>query len=291
MRKTFRRFLICMIPVIMLLCMAVSATAEKEITIYTKCGTHGTAKRLNGRTAIVSIYASDEKVKWDFESEKDLTRYRNTYKYLGIAAQWIMDQAAQYDVQCELVWDWHRYSSLCWYHAFSGNKVSITDYGYAEYIEYIDTQIPTDDILRELDADSILYLFFYNTPKKNPVGSYALPSGELEYYVCGFEFVCLFTGEFNQETTPGTYAHEILHLFGVPDIYKANDSYNMSAKFIKAYKKKYPRDIMAGASTKKYDRVQFTFSPLVAYYAGLTKSCEWVDEWGLRESDYELYGY
>ena len=65
----------------------------------------------------------------------------------------------------------------------------------------------------------------------------------------------------------------------------------MSAKFIKAYKKIYPRDIMAGASTKKYDRVQFTFSPLVAYYAGLTTSCDWVDEWDLRKSDYELYGY
>ena len=61
--------------------------------------------------------------------------------------------------------------------------------------------------------------------------------------------------------------------------------------FIRAYQKQYPRDIMAGAPTDQYDRVQFTFSPLVAYYAGLTRSCDWVTKWNLRKSDYELYGY
>lgn len=274
-----------------LVCLGVSATAEKEITIYTKCGTHGTAKRLNGKTAIVSVFASDDNVKWDFGKKEDYNRYNGCYQYLRIASEWIMDNAAKYNVRCELVWDWLAHNCLYRLHTFPGNMVTYDGFDAGAYYSYLDKEVPTDDILRETGAENILYIFFYNTPKSNPVGSYANPFGKLDDNVCGFEFVCLFTGEFKQITTPGTYAHEILHLFGVPDMYQASDYYNMSDKFIRAYKKQYPRDIMAGAATDQYDRVQFTFSPLVAYYAGLTGSCDLVQKWNLRKSDYELYGY
>ncbi len=287
-----KRFcLYCLVLTLLLTGLCPAAASAKEITMFTKCGTHGTAKRLNGKTAIVSVFASDSKVKWNFSKEKDIVRFGHTHEYLGVAAQWIMDQAAQYGVRCELVWDWMKYNTLFRTHTFSGSMVTQTGVNWSAYIDYIDKQIPTDDVMRELDAENILYIFFYNSPQSNPVGSYAYPYHELPSNVGGYEFVCMFTGEFNQETTPGTYAHEILHLFGVPDIYAKNDAYNMSDAFIKAYKKKYPRDIMAGASTNKYDHVQFTFSPLVAYYAGLTRSCDLVSQWNLRKSDYELYGY
>ncbi len=283
--------LFCLVSVIVVGSLCAGALAEKEITMFTKCGTHGTAKRLNGRTAIVSVFASDSRVSWDFDKQKDLGRYSNSYRYLGVAARWIMDQAAAYSVHCELVWDWMEHNSLFRTHSFPGSMVTYDNFDCGAYIDYIDSEIPTDDIMRELGAENILYIFFYNTPYKNPVGSYANPYHELPDNVGGYEFVCMFTGEFDQETTPGTYAHEILHLFGVPDIYTKNEYYNMSDAFIKAYKKKYPRDIMAGAATNKYDHVQFTFSPLVAYYAGLTRSCDLVEQWNLRRSDYELYGY
>ena len=281
----------CLVLVMTLACLCPAALAAKEITMFTKCGTHGTAKRLNGRTAIVSVFASDSKVSWDFNRDKDMRRYGGVHEYLGIAARWIMDQAAAYNVHCELVWDWMEHNSLYRTHRFPGSMVTYDGFDRDAYISYIDSEIPTDDIMRELDAENILYMFFYNTPTSNPVGSYANPFYQLPDNIGGYEFVCLFTGEFNQVTTPGTYAHEMLHLFGVPDMYAKNDAYSMSAKFIKAYQKKYPRDIMAGAPTNKYDRVQFTFSPLVAYYAGLTRSCDLVDQWQLRKSDYELYGY
>ena len=291
MNINLSRRLICVLQVAMLACLSTVALASKNITPYTKCGTHGTAKRLNGKTAIVSVFASDHSVSWDFSKDDDICRYSGCYQYLGIAARWIMDQTARYNVHCELVWDWFEYNCLYQTHTFPNNMVTYDSFDQAAYIDYIDSEVHTDNIMRETNAENILYIFFYNTPESNPVGSYANPFGQLADNVGGYEFICLFTGEFHQITTPGTYAHEILHLYGVPDMYAKNDSYNMSDRFIKAYQKQYPWDIMAGAPTSRYDRVQFTFSPLVAYYAGLTHSCDLVDKWGLRKSDYDLYGY
>lgn len=267
------------------------ALAAKEITPLTKCGTHGTAKRLNGRTAIVSIFASDSDVHWDFDKAEDVKRHDNAREYLGIAAKWIMEQAESYGVHCELAWDWDEYDCLYVTHEFP-EKMILPENPSNTYMEYIDEGIPTDDIMRTVDAENIMYIFFYNTPQSNMQGSYARGSyGVVQENEGVYEYICMFTGEFDQETTPGTYSHEILHLFDVPDMYKANEYYNMSDAFIKAYREEYPRDIMGGAPTDQYDHVQFTFSPLVAYYAGLTNSCDWVDEWGLRKSQYEMYGY
>ena len=261
----------------------------KRIENTAKSGTHGTAKRLQGRTAIVSVFASDPYVKWNCDRQEDLVRYSNAHRYLGIAAGWIMDQAAHYNVKCEFVWDWMSHHCLYRSHTFSGNMVSYDSYSSCR--DYIEKEIPTDEIMRELDAENILYVIFFNTPQENMLGSCAWPYHQLQNGQTGYECVYLFTGEFNQETTPGTYAHEILHLFGVPDMYSENKRYRMSEAFIRTYRNAYPRDIMAGAMSYVYDYVEFTFSPLVAYYAGLTSSCDLVDRWDLLKSDYILYGF
>ena len=79
-----RFFLVFLVLVILMTGLCSAALAAKEITPFTKCGTHGTAKRLNGRTAIVSVFASDSKTRWNFDNSKDLNRYMNANKYLGI---------------------------------------------------------------------------------------------------------------------------------------------------------------------------------------------------------------
>ncbi len=264
------------------------AVPALAITDGTKCGTFGTAKRLSGRTAIVSVFASDDHVKWDFGKAADARRRDNARRYLGIAAEWIMNRAADCGVHCEMIWDWADCGMLYREHAFSGSMVAYDV--YPAIWSYIDGSVPTDGIMRALGAENILYVLFFNTPESNPVGSCAWPFVELSDNQVGYECVSLFTGEFDQETTPSTYAHEMLHLYGVPDMYSENRAYGMSGAFVRAYKAAYPKDIMAGAMPYAYDRVELTFSPLVAYYAGLTASCDLVTRWNLRKNDYELYG-
>lgn len=66
MRKTVKR---------MLACLLASAAADKEITMLTRCGTHGSAKRLNRRTAIVSVFASEARTKWNCDRKDVLYGY------------------------------------------------------------------------------------------------------------------------------------------------------------------------------------------------------------------------
>ena len=270
---------------------AVSGSAE--ITPLTKCGTHGTAKRLAGRTAIVSIFASDSRWTWDNWGQ-DVNTYTSVYHHLGIAARWLMDQAARQGARCELVWDWLDPENYDLYHEHTfqrrmldGDTAYAGDYDY--FIRMIDS-LDNDAIMRKHNAENILYMFYFNT-KVPYVGwtGYAQPSyGEQRSNVGVYEFVVLPIG---YNWSAGTYAHEILHLFGAPDIASANPDWQMSQRFVDDFHRRYPRDIMGGAPSDAHDRVDFVMSPLTAYYVGLTRSSEDQQKWNLRQSEYDRYGY
>ncbi|MBR4549290.1 MAG: hypothetical protein IKM82_02725 [Oscillospiraceae bacterium] len=282
-----RRWIAALAALVLVFCLCGNSAAE--ITPCTICGTHGTAKHLAGRTVVVSVFASDTGTHWDFSRDKDVERYSICYHDLRMACEWLTEKAASYGVKTEFVWDWLAHFDLYYEHRFDRNMV-VYPSDYSVYWEYINSSIPTDELLCRYDADNILYIFHYRTPKKNDVGSHAFPFGELDDDVCGFECVAMFSGLFTDVATPGTYAHEMLHLFGVPDMYTENKPYQMSKDFIKWYQKHYPWDIMAGAHTGDYSRMKYSFSDIVAYYAGLCDRPADADRWGLRRNDFELYG-
>ncbi len=264
-----------------------------EITPYTKCGTHGTAKRLAGRTAIVSIFASDTRWKWDNRG-KDVYTYTDVYHHLGIAARWLMDQASQWGVRCELVWDWLDPENYDLYREYSfdrrmldGDTAYASDWSY--FIDCIDS-LDSDAIMRQHNAENILYMFYFNTevPYVGWTG-YAQPSyGKQPDNVGIYEFVVLPIG---YNWSAGTYAHEILHLYGAPDIATANPDWQMNQRFVDDFHRRWPRDIMGGAPSDAHDRVDFVLSPLTAYYVGLTRSSEDQQKWNLRQSEYDRFGY
>ena len=252
-------------------------------------GTYGTAKHMAGRTVVVSVFASDTKTSWDFSNDKDVRRYSIAYQDLRMACEWLSEQAASYGVKAEFIWDWLAFNDLYYTCSFD-RKMTVYPSKYEEYYDYIDANIPTDELLKKYNAENILYIFHYDTPKSNSEGSHAYPFVELDDNVCGYEIVVMFTGLFDSIATPGTYAHEMLHLFGVPDMYAENKSYQMSKDFIKWYQNRNQWDIMAGAHTGDYSKMHYTFSEIVAYYAGLCSRPAAADRWNLRQSDYELYG-
>ena len=277
------------IVLVLMLCLSFAVSRADSITItpLTKCGTHGTAKTLNGRSIVVSVFADEARYKWDFNSD-DIYAYSGCYQYLKLACEWITKQTAAYGVKTEFIWDWLNNSYLFYTCSFSADMINYDHRN--DMIGWVDKNIDTDFIMQHYQATNILYIFYFNTPDSNNVGCCAYPYAELEDHIGGYEVLMLFAGEFGDRTPPATFAHEMLHLYGVPDIYTPNDGYNMSQRFITDYQRRYPDDIMAGKHDPKFDRVNYTFSPLVAYYAGLTDKCDDVAKWRLRKSDYVLYG-
>ncbi|MBQ6295566.1 MAG: hypothetical protein IJQ41_03200, partial [Firmicutes bacterium] len=84
-----------------------------------------------------------------------------------------------------------------------------------------------------------------------------------------------------------TYAHEILHLFGVPDLYKAGSLITQEyADHMAAVTRTAPHpDIMYGGVAGWSVR-DHAFSEVDAYYAGLTDHCEDVEAYGLGKSQH-----
>ena len=287
-----KKALVWLLMTIMLCGMALSAVAD--IDTYTKCGTHGTAKRLNGRTAVVSMFVSDPKWVWDI-SGKDIYSYSEVYQRLLIAAEWIEQEAAKYSVRCEMICDWLKPENYDLYREFTTDQDLFSgNYSndYRCFTSLIDS-MDVDSIMRKHNAENILFMIYLNTGKKSKNNSkiygYAQPSsGELARNVGAFEFVVLPIGK---NYPPGTYAHEILHLYGCPDMYGPSDEWGFTAKFIKDMKRRYPRELFNGVPSYKYDRVEYVLSPLSAYYCGLTRYSEDQQKWNLRKSEYDLYGY
>ena len=259
--------------------------AGQAIDAQTKNGSYGTAKSLSGRTVIVSVFASDATTGWDFNAPEDHSRYSVCYHDLRMACEWLTGQCAGYGVQAEFVWDWLMENDLFYIHRFDGDLVSAPD-SYEACRRYIETSVDTDGLMQKYDAGNILYLFHLNTPTSNPEDSRAFSFGPLDGDSCGYELAVMFTGLRDSVAAPGTYAHGILRLFGVPDMSAANEDYRMSAAFADWYRANYAQDVMAGAHTGDHSRMDCTFSPLTAYYAGLCARPYEADRWGLRLSDY-----
>ena len=93
-----------------------------------------------------------------------------------------------------------------------------------------------------------------------------------------------FTGPDAGKVAPFAYAHEILHLFGAPDLYTAGDLITQEyTDHIKAAR--YP-DIMSSW----YDDMtidQCVLSEVDAYYVGILDHADDVEKYGLGKSSHE----
>ncbi len=89
-----------------------------------------------------------------------------------------------------------------------------------------------------------------------------------------------------ENSTDGeTYAHEILHLFGAPDLYEARQG--ITQEYVDHLEKTDSRDIMFNSYRGDWDSGRVTFSELDAYYTGLTDRCEDVETYGLPKSQHD----
>jgi hypothetical protein len=251
----------------------------------------GNAGELDGRIVVFTVFASGSDYSWDFLKQEDLDQKDKCLKDLSEALAYLTDQAAQYGRDVEFLYDWEADPSLAV--EYSANH-PMAKTARTRRIAY---KLATARQLKEkYDADEVVYLFIVNTDYENTQRSHADSYGPEE--VTGkaaltdlIEYVKInlrsdYEGE-EWNVQSSTYAHEILHLFGVPDLYKAGPlitqeyADHMKEVMSTAY---YP-DIMYGVVNGWSVRGHI-FSAVDAYYAGLTDTCGDVEKYGLGKSQH-----
>lgn len=248
----------------------------------------GSAKELNGTTVIVSIYADDTNTSWGSNNPE----INDTLKYLGVACKWLEKQCANYGVTSKFVYDWSQDSDLYYTTTFPTDMTAESDEPYDLQMEYVDKNIDTNGLLSKYNADSIIYMLFFNTPDSSQVTSATFVYEQDSSYE--YEIVSIFTHCDGYVEVPASYAHEIMHTFGAPDLYSADTdgtNYGIKQEYVTELENSNSNDIMyttfdAITQDCYYDKITNELTEIDAYYIGITDHSDVVDKWGFDASQH-----
>lgn len=242
-------------------------------------GKHGTADTIIGRTLIISIYADDATTSWNLLNEIDQYNIDDSLNNLKIATNWLKKQTGKYNKKAQFIYDWKKYPDLKYTAKFSDISFKEDNFGNNyEQRMWISNNIDILSLKKKYRYDNIIFIFLVNMQSVEDV----YPRSNAYNNEWDFDIINLFVQNNYYYTTSAVYVHEILHLFGVPDLYKAG--YKINQKYVDYVKENRPDDIMN--FTGETLEVTSTFSELDAYYAGLTDECAEVKEWNLGRSDH-----
>lgn len=251
----------------------------------------GSAKELEGKIAVISIFVNDATTSWNFESEADQQMDALIYKDLQVATEYLENVSKSYGKDVEFIYDWKQYPELA-------VDLDITDIDYREVWDNfdqfnytasinIDQNVQTAKILSDVGADQIIYMMYFNTPETNTITSNTVFCYESEFT---YEICFMFMNCEGHLECPSHFAHEMLHTFGVPDLYTAAD-YGITQEYVDYAANSGLNDIMRINQDPQtgellYDSIPNEVTDITAYYAGLTDYSETVNEWGFAPSQH-----
>lgn len=206
-----------------------------------------------------------------------------TQEHLRIATEWLTDAVKPYGVTAEFFYDWKEDPDLRYSAKFTETLVRADGSMYDVQAGYIQENIPTEELKRAYDADNVVYFFFFNTPYEGTPSPWSL--GRLNSQACDTELVNLFLRAAGPvDEPPSAYAHELLHAFGVPDLYYTGGL--IPQAYVDYCKETGSQDIMYTINGDM-DRITGQLTELDAYYLGLTARPAEADRWQLGLSEYE----
>lgn len=263
----------------------------------------GSADTPIGKTVIITIFCNDKLTKWDFGKESDIIRRNNVFKSVAIASEWLMEQAQKYSKDLSAIYPTDENSNLYYQTTFDDVVCdTLADREKTAYYQYIEKNIDVDGIKKEYGCENIVYLLFtneYDESKEDElnigINAYAVPfyDKEKEY---PYELCCIPSVLENAEISPAVIAHEILHLFGAPDLYAPDAldiGYLISMGFVDYCEENYPQDIMfstydSETNERLPDRITQEITDITAYYIGwLDTPPDFIDEYRLVHSQHE----
>lgn len=248
---------------------------------------HGSAVRLEGTTLLLSIFASDRDTAWDFESEQDQKVIQTTLNNLEVASAYLSEQAQQYGKELTFLYDWREAEDLVFTAEFDESMVR-SDTGKANLqIEWLCNYINFSALAEKYQADSVLFLFFFNTDTSSitdgaysELRSWCMPHRHENE--CLLELCNIYVNSYLRAMSPADYAHEILHAFGAKDLYFADEG--ITQEYVNSLH--FSKDIMY-STNRNSDRITSEFSDLDAYYVGIAPRPAVADKWGLGPSEFD----
>lgn len=241
----------------------------------------GSASYIDDKTLIVSIYASDNESSWDFSDKNQNALATQMMNELSVATSWLTQEVSEYSKGAEFIYDWAKNPDLVYSVRFYETLVRADGGAYYDQVAYINKYINTEELLRKYDAQNIIYVFFFNTPPSNPHNPWSISKTANDNF--NTEIINIFY-RFDNDfvVNPCIYAHEIMHCFGAKDLYYKNRY--ITQDYVDYLSSTESDDIMFSVYTG--NEIHNSFSPLDAYYMGLSESCPEVEKWNLAKSDY-----
>ena len=241
----------------------------------------GSAKILDGRSLLVSIFISRSGVSWSGENVATALRR------LGGAADWMESESRRYGRDAELIYDFNENTDLRYNMTYDGEfyefpDVVLTYYEdeddlmgktNADINDFIEANIPYLALADKYETDSIAYIIFIDYGSESRSYAYQYSVGGLSDRYHEKTFLM------GMSTPASTIAHELLHVFGATDFYVEGPYMGISQEMVRYAADTYPLDIFVTSRSYDDDGNLYTdsipekqVSPLTAYRIG------WLDE-------------
>ena len=260
---------------------AVALTIEYPVW-YGGCGT---VKSIDGTTAVVTVFASDSESSWNWYNDSDLQTYSQAYRGLMEASEWLEEEAGYWGAETVIVSDWMENRDLYYEAYFEEDMLKEDSQTYNPLSRFIDNSIDTAGIVQRYNADSIVYVFCFNGCDTDEVWAYAYPdfsneSGSVWYN----EIIVINCSRPGSVLGAGTFAHELLHTYGLPDMYYADE--RISQEYVDYLDDIQSQEIMFDHSDWDYYGIRPGFTQLDAYYLGLCEEADDLETWNLGRAVY-----
>ncbi len=253
----------------------------------------GSAKKLEGRTAMVTIFASDKKSKWDFTQEECIAKRRRFLDSTKVAADWLIEQGKNYDKTLEfcyaadendeLLYYEHDFGGICLFDTFTQK---LRSYKAPDEWDFIENNIDSELIKEKLGCDNVAYYFYLNYGENNKYGCAMLMVKTIPNQK-PYEIVWAPYQQKERIKDPLSIAHETLHLFGAIDLYigeKGYNTFNVPEEMPDYARTHCPTDIMYISGgildrTISFDKIDAEITDITAYYLGWTEKAPSVVDW------------
>ena len=264
-----------------------TATPEPTPTFTTAQKNYGSVALLNTPTVLVSVFLNDAAHGNTWDADDRAAAVQRTQ----MAVDWITAQAGEYGVTPKLICDRTEDGSdaaltrsYLVQSTLRGGRNSDESSQFLTEMDTLCESLAADSRLAVYGAKQIGFLFFLPIDGTSFTMVHYAEDEQYFYY----EYSCIYKTDAytdGEGESPATYAHEILHMFGAPDLYEGSGDAYVDDALVEYVEDTYPNDIMLSTyeddGTSNFDTITKELSPLTAYCLGLADTCPELDEFPL----------